>query len=114
MPENIQAKSGPGGRRPGAGRKKGSATRKTREIADKAAEQGITPLEVMLAAMREAYEQATKPDVKADVRLAYLEKAASVAKDAAPYIHPRLASIEHGNKDGGAFIVKLLPADDDL
>lgn len=31
-----------------------------------------------------------------------LEKAASFAKDAAPYIHPKLAAIEHTGKDGGA------------
>lgn len=79
---NQPKSSGRGGARPGAGRKPGSATKRTREIADKAAQMGITPLEVMLEAMntlREAGE---------------LEKAASVAKDAAPYIHPKLSAIE--------------------
>jgi hypothetical protein len=37
--------AGRGGKRPGSGRKKGSATKKTREIADRAAAEGITPLE---------------------------------------------------------------------
>jgi hypothetical protein len=41
-----------GGKRPGSGRKKGSATKRTREIADRAAEEGITPLEFMLNVMR--------------------------------------------------------------
>jgi hypothetical protein len=30
-----------------------------------------------------------------------LEKAASFAKDAAPYMHPRLAAVEHTGEDGG-------------
>jgi hypothetical protein len=71
-----------------AGRKVGSATKKTREIADKAAEQGITPLEVMLEAMN-AFRGAGD-----------MEKAAGFAKDAAPYIHPKLAAIEHTAPDG--------------
>lgn len=69
-----------GGRRPGAGRKPGSTTAKTREIADKAAAEGITPLEYMLKLMRDE----EKPEA---VRL-------DAAKSAAPYIHPRLSSIE--------------------
>ena len=78
-----------GGKREGAGRKLGSTTKKTREIAEKALEQGITPLEVMLGAMREAYERAD------------MKEAATFAKDAAPYVHPRLAAVEHAGKGGG-------------
>lgn len=90
MSENNQTQSKRGGARKGAGRKAGSATQKTREIADKAAAAGITPLEVMLEAMN-AFRASGD-----------LEKAASFAKDAAPYIHPKLAAIEHTGKDGGA------------
>lgn len=90
MAENIQTQSKRGGARKGAGRKAGSATQKTREIADKAAAAGITPLEVMLEAMNSFRESGD------------LEKAAGFAKDAAPYIHPKLAAIEHTGKDGGA------------
>lgn len=88
--ENNQVESNKrGGRRPGAGRKPGSATKKTREVADRAAASGITPLEVMLEAM-ESFRNAGD-----------LEKAASFAKDAAPYLHPRLAAVQHAGKDGG-------------
>lgn len=73
-----------GGVRPGAGRPKGAANLKTREIADLAAEAGITPLEVMLHAMR-MYVNAENWNA-----------AAMIAKDAAPYMHPKLSSIEHG------------------
>lgn len=77
-----------GGKRVGAGRKAGAATRKTREIADRAAEDGITPLEVMLGAMREAWEAGDKA------------AAANFAKDAAPYMHARLAAVEHSAPEG--------------
>lgn len=88
QPKSIGA--GRGGARKGAGRKPGSATKKTREVAEKAATEGVTPLEYMLAVMRAdaAHED---PKVQA-VREAMKFEA---AKAAAPYIHPRLQAIEH-------------------
>lgn len=79
-----------GGKRQGAGRKAGSATRKTREVADKAAQEGITPLEFMLNIMR------GKPPEDADVtqKIAWEMQRFEAAKAAAPYIHPRLSSTE--------------------
>ena len=78
-----------GGKRPNAGRKPGAATKKTREVANKAAEQGITPLEFMLNMMR------TDPDPKAQFE---------AAKAAAPYVHARLSSVDAtlANPDGSA------------
>lgn len=84
--ETNQDNSSHGGRRKGAGRKPGAATKKTREIADKVAALGITPLEVMLEAMNSLREAGE------------LEKAACVAKDAAPYVHPKLSSVEMNAK----------------
>ena len=75
-------------RREGSGRKPGSKNIKTRAIADQAAAAGITPLEVMIEAMRHFRETGN------------LSEATRVAKDAAPYMHPRLASFEHATKDG--------------
>lgn len=76
-----------GGVRPGAGRKRGSVSKKTTEIAQRAAASGITPLEYMLKVMRDS------------------KKAASVRMDAAkacaPYMHPRLSAIELDLKDVG-------------
>lgn len=69
-----------GGRRPGSGRPKGAAAARTREIADKAALEGVTPLEFMLNRMRDE-------EVPMDSRFA-----AAVA--AAPYIHAKLSSID--------------------
>lgn len=109
MIENNQNKSNVrGGKRVGAGRKKGAATKRTRQIADKAAEQGITPLEVMLQTMAALMQKADelkkaklKPGEKPTVTpLEMMIEAASVAKDAAPYMHPRLAAMELSGKDG--------------
>jgi hypothetical protein len=73
-----------GGARPGAGRKKGATTRKTREVADKLFSSGaLTPLEVILKAMQECYEAED------------YERAAYFAEKAAPYMHPRPSSVEH-------------------
>jgi hypothetical protein len=85
-----------GGARPGAGRRKGALTKRTREIAEQAVASGMTPLEVMLSAMRFHVERGD------------LDKAAAVAKDAAPYIHPKLASVEHMGENGGALQVQIV------
>jgi hypothetical protein len=81
-----------GGKRPGAGRKQGVANQRTRRIADKAALEGILPLEVMLIAMRK-HADAEEWD-----------EAAAHAKDAAPYIHPKLAAVQHTGRDGGPIL----------
>ncbi len=88
MAESIQKKSIRGGQRPGAGRPAGAASKKTREIADRAAEQGITPLEVMIEAMRDAYA------------LGGATAAFMYAKDAAPYMHAKLSSAEMTGRGG--------------
>jgi hypothetical protein len=72
------------GRPPGqpktGGRKPGVANVKTRQLADKAATEGITPLEVLILDMRQKYEAGD------------LTAAADRARDCAPYMHPRLSS----------------------
>ena len=68
-----------GGKRAGAGRKPGSATKRTREIADAAASSGETPLEYMLRVMRD-------PSVDH-------ERRDRMAANAAPFVHARLAPV---------------------
>lgn len=82
-----------GGRRPGAGRRKGSLTAKTRAIAEQASAEGLTPLEVMLKAMQ------------MHVKAGRWDQAAAQAKDAAPYMHPKLAAVQHTGRDGGPIAV---------
>lgn len=69
-----------GGKRQGAGRKAGAVTKRTRETAEKAASEGITPLDYMLTVLRDETKDAA-------VRM-------DAAKAAAPYMHAKLASVD--------------------
>ena len=70
-----------GGARKGAGRKRGGKNRASIEREKTLAEGGITPLDYLLDIMRDPNE-----DVWRRIR-------AAIA--AAPYCHPRLATVEH-------------------
>jgi hypothetical protein len=63
--------------------------------------EGVTPLEIMLGAARAVWAEATKGE---RIDLDKAAAASAIAKDAAPYVHPKLASIEHTGKDGEALI----------
>jgi len=78
-----------GGKRLGAGRPKGAISKSTRAIQEAANAAGVMPLDVMLQAMR------------ADYAAGKLDEAAAHAEKAAPYLHPKLAAIEHSGPDGG-------------
>src|SRR5262245_61202695 len=91
-----------GGKRPGAGRKPGSKNRRpserraaARRAVEKVMAEGVTPLEVMLAAMRQHYAAGN------------LDAAAEIARHAAPYVHPRLQAVEHTGK-GGAVPITIV------
>lgn len=90
-----------GGARPGAGRKQGAITKRTREIAEKAIKGGLTPLDYMLSVLRNEANTA--------------EDRFEAAKAAAPYVHAKLAAVEHTGKDGDplpgqSVVVYQLPA----
>jgi len=73
-----------GGARPGSGRKKGQRNKATeirQELFARATAEGMSPLEYLIAVMRDPSEEAGR-------RL-------DAAKAAAPFVHPRLAAIEH-------------------
>jgi hypothetical protein len=75
-----------GGKRPGAGRPRGARNVKTVEQAEAAVAGGLTPLEYMLSVMRdEGNDKATRLDA---------------ANKAAPYVHAKLASVDHKSSDG--------------
>ena len=100
--------SGHGGPRNGSGRKAGLANKHTREIADKAHVEGITPLEVMLNTMRKAWEDGNAEGMDPMQALTHRMAAVETAKHAAPYMHPKLAQTELTGKDGGSLIVELV------
>lgn len=114
-----------GGKREGAGRKPGAVTTRTREIAEQALAEGKTPLEVMLCNMRHFQKVAedaeaviagltvaeisghdVSPDEQFKALLAKVKQAAGYrnmahecARDAAPFIHAKLASVTIGGDD---------------
>jgi len=73
------------------GRQKGTPNKRTQQILDQAAAEGITPLEVQLRTMRMLWEKAHEGSVP-DLELA--KQACAVAAQCAPYCHPRLAAVE--------------------
>jgi hypothetical protein len=72
------------GRTKTGGRQKGVANKRTQQFQAAVADSGLTPLQYMLAVLR---------DETADP-----ERRDEMAKAAAPYIHPRLASIEASHR----------------
>ena len=83
-----------GGKRPGAGRPKGTGNKVTEAAKRKALEDGISPLDYMLSVLR---DEGQTDDRRMDA-----------AKAAAPYIHPRLATTEVTGKDGDALVVQIV------
>ena len=73
-----------GGKREGSGRPAGTINKASAERQAEVAASGLTPLEYMLRIMRD--EDADKAG-----RL-------DAAKAAAPYVHPRLAAVEHSGQ----------------
>lgn len=98
MNRNIGSYPGRGGARPGAGRPFGSKNQRSADVARQAVEAGITPIEVMLNAMRELWEEGTSEAKR---------EAARIAKDAAPYVHPRLASIDQTINEPQQYVIRV-------
>ena len=77
-----------GGARKGAGRKPGVQNLINREAKERALANGELPLDYMLRVMRSDLVDDKRRD--------------AMAQAAAPYLHAKLASIEHTGKDGGS------------
>jgi hypothetical protein len=78
-----------GDQRPlGAGRRPGSKNKRTVELEKAVAATGKTPLQVLLDSMNHYLE------------VGNLDKAVLCAKDAAPYVHPKITSISVGGQLG--------------
>jgi hypothetical protein len=98
--------SKPGERR--GGRQKGAANKRSRAIADKAAESGLTPLEFMLDVLRAEMPPELKEKIEKESLSVELIQALSIwrntrfeaAKAAAPYVHPRLQNTTVKVPDG--------------
>ena len=123
-----------GGKREGSGRKVGSLTKRTQEVAERAIAEGKSPLEVMLDNMRHFQQVAfdaeevlagltaeeytgveMTPENQFKKLLAEVKKAAGLrvmahecARDAAPYMHSRLNATTLTGENGGALVVKIV------
>lgn len=85
-----------GGKRLGAGRKKGEPNKKTAAKIAAIEASGLTPLDYMLDRLRDKDED---PKVRREMAIS-----------SAPYVHPRLSAIEHsGDKDKPIAISNLTP-----
>lgn len=73
-----------GGARKGAGRKKGSLTKRTQEIVAAAVNEGLTPLEHMLNVLRDPAADDKRRD--------------AMAVAAAQFMHPKLSAVEHSGE----------------
>jgi hypothetical protein len=82
-----------GGKRNGAGRKKGVPNKRTAELQAQVEASGLTPLEFLLNIMRDGVNEPRD------------RMAAAIA--AAPYVHAKLASVEVAGKDGAAIPVSM-------
>lgn len=94
--EKVEKNIKRGGKRPGAGRKKGVPNKKTAAMVQAVEASGITPLEFLLNVMRGSPPNGATP---AEI-IAFTTLRFEAAKAAAPYVHPKLAAIEHTGKDG--------------
>jgi hypothetical protein len=81
------------------GRKRGTPNKATAEKAAEIAASGLTPLDYLLTVMRD--ETVPRPE------------RVDAANKAAPYVHPKLASIEHTGEDGGPLIVQIVRFEDE-
>lgn len=132
-----------GGKRKGSGRKVSALTTRTRAIAERALTEGKTPLDVMLDNMRHFQQAALDaeatlegltaeefagasaapmtPEEQFKALLAQVKKTAGFrqiaqecARDAAPFVHPKLAAVEHSGPNGGPLQITISPADAEL
>ncbi len=82
-----------GGTRQGAGRPQGAANKFSEAAREIAASEGITPLEYMLAILRDT-------NLPREHRM-------DAAKAAAPYMHSRLESVKHSGDEDNPVALKI-------
>ena len=108
-----------GGRREGAGRKRGVPNARTvarRALTEKLLTGDVSPLEVILLDMRFHHHRAETEAAKGDKAnwefvAAERQRAREAAKDAAPFVHPKLAATEHKGNLGNPIQVVITGSD---
>ena len=97
-----------GGKRPGAGRKKGSTNKATKAIKAKVAEMQAAGLEMPLDFLNRMMREPEPVQANGENTLAFIDRRArwdarrmQAGIAAAPYQHNRLSSVEHTGPKGG-------------
>lgn len=107
------ARPNTGGKRPGAGRKKGTPNKFTLHQKKLALEGGPSPLQILTNLARDhytayLYERRKSPAKRDEAKLMEKAKAAeSAAEKAAPYIHSKMPTALHHSGPGGGPIPTL-------
>jgi hypothetical protein len=105
---------------------KKSKVKVSKEIIDKLSESGVSPVEVMVNSMRKLFREYTDAEEQAELTNSQGEKeailkqakdslteACEIAKNVAPYFHPRLQSVTvAGDGDGAPISVELSNVDE--
>lgn len=82
------------------GRRKGVPNKASGAREARIAREGLTPIDFMLSVLRDESHP--------------IQLRMTAAKDVAPYVHPRLAQVEHSGPKGGNIVVQLTGADQQL
>ncbi|MGO4337854.1 hypothetical protein AB4037_23340 [Labrys sp. KB_33_2] len=94
-----------GGSRAGSGRPKGRLNTLTEAEKRKALARGLSPLEVMTDLMNHSYRrwkaESRKKTPDEDALMAKQKATLEAAEKLAPYLHPKLAAVQHTGKGGG-------------
>jgi hypothetical protein len=99
--------------------------RPSQEVLDKLSEDGVSPVEVMVLSMRRLYKEYdecleqsefSRSDATRESIMRYgkdcLREACEIAKNVAPYFHPRLQSVTVSGDDENPLAVELTNAND--
>ena len=86
------------------GRKAGVPNKRTQEIQAKVAASGLSPLDYMLSVLH------SSPPRGASVaqKIAHTQLRFEAAKAAAPYVHPKLSSVEVAGQGSGPLQVQII------
>jgi len=96
-----------GGRRPGAGRPKGSKSRRSLQLQAKAYELGVCPAEAMMLNIKWAQERLADVTEDGLSQTKLRDMIHKNAKDLAPYLYPRLASAQLESKEDHEIVVVI-------
>jgi hypothetical protein len=87
------------------GRPKGSPNKRIQELQERARKMGCEPVVVMLEQLREMKES-LKSEADRDKQIERRLQIVEVAKAAAPYLHPKLQSVEIGSDPERPVVVR--------